>query len=92
MAAPGTSARRLSLSFQARRVFLVLGADRPRRLRVYLDGQPIADADAGDDVAGGVATVSEQRLYRLVDLPEGGRHSLELRFDPGVEGYAFTFG
>ena len=34
----------------------------------------------------------EQRLYRLIDLPEAGRHRLQLRFDPGIEGYAFTFG
>ena len=33
-----------------------------------------------------------QRLYRLIDLPEAGRHRLQLRFDPGIEGYAFTFG
>lgn len=31
-------------------------------------------------------------VYRLVDLPNAGRHTLELRFDPGISGYAFTFG
>jgi Thioredoxin like C-terminal domain len=36
--------------------------------------------------------VSGQRLYRLVDLPQAGRHVLSLRFAPGVAGYAFTFG
>ena len=84
---------RIALSFQARRVFLVLGAEHgPRELRVFLDGSPIADADAGEDVHGAVATISEQRLYRLVELPRAGRHALELRFEPGIEGYAFTFG
>ena len=84
----------LALSFQARRVFLVLGSEggEPRELEVLLDGQPISDANAGDDVAGAHATVTNQRLYRLVDLPEAGRHTLELRFDDGIEGYAFTFG
>jgi hypothetical protein len=33
-----------------------------------------------------------KRLYRLVDLPRRGRHLLELRFESGIEGYAFTFG
>ena len=35
-----------------------------------------------------------QRLYRLVDLPRagGGTHQLELRVEPGIHGYAFTFG
>jgi thiol-disulfide isomerase/thioredoxin len=83
----------LSLSFQARRVFLVLGSERPPgRVRVLLDGKPISDAVAGEDVSGGAARITRQRLYRLVDLPEAGHHTVELRFDPGISGYAFTFG
>jgi cytochrome c biogenesis protein CcdA/thiol-disulfide isomerase/thioredoxin len=83
----------LALSFQARRVFLVMGSrDRPRPVRVLLDGHPIPDSLAGEDVRGGRAVVSGQRLYRLVDLPQAGRHVLSLRFAPGVAGYAFTFG
>jgi cytochrome c biogenesis protein CcdA/thiol-disulfide isomerase/thioredoxin len=83
----------ISLSFQARRVFLVLGSeDGPANVAVELDGEPIAADVAGDAVSGGVVRVSGQRLYRLVELPEAGRHTLTLRFDPGVAGYAFTFG
>jgi thiol-disulfide isomerase/thioredoxin len=83
----------VALSFQARRVFLVLGSPgHPRELEVLLDGEPIPDAAAGDDVHGGRATIADQRLYRLVDLPKAGRHTLELRFEPGIEAYAFTFG
>jgi cytochrome c biogenesis protein CcdA/thiol-disulfide isomerase/thioredoxin len=83
----------VSLAFQARRVFLVLGADGgPRDLHLELDGRPLADRIAGEDVHDSRATISEQRLYRLVDLPHAGRHMLELRFEPGIEGYAFTFG
>jgi cytochrome c biogenesis protein CcdA/thiol-disulfide isomerase/thioredoxin len=83
----------VELSFQARRVFLVLGSPgEPRDLQVLLDGKPISDADAGEDVHGGAATITNQRLYRLVDLLQAGRHTLELRFADGIEGYAFTFG
>jgi cytochrome c biogenesis protein CcdA/thiol-disulfide isomerase/thioredoxin len=83
----------VALSFQARRVFLVMGSPgRSRHVDVVLDGEPISDADAGADVSGRRATISAQRLYRLVDLPEAGRHTLELRFGPGIEAYAFTFG
>ena len=83
----------IALGFQARRVFLVLGSeDGPRELEVLLDGKPISDADAGEDVADARATIGPQRLYRLVDLPKAGRHTLELRFQAGIEGYAFTFG
>ena len=89
-AGPGAS---LGLNFSARRVFLVLGSPgRPRTMRVLLDGRPIPDSAAGPDVHGGVATISDQRLYRLVDLPRPGRHVLTLRPRSGIEGYAFTFG
>ena len=36
--------------------------------------------------------VAGDRLYTLVERPEIGNHLLELRFTPGVAGYAFTFG
>ena len=61
-------------------------------VEVLLDGEPISDAAAGEDVRGGRVQVDGQRLYRLVDLPQAGRHTLELRFEPGISGYAFTFG
>jgi cytochrome c biogenesis protein CcdA/thiol-disulfide isomerase/thioredoxin len=75
-------------------VYLVLSSqgDRPRRVRVELDGRPISRAAAGDDVRGGAVTVRRQRLYSLVKLRTPGEHVLELRLDAGVSGYAFTFG
>ncbi len=84
----------IDVGFQARNVYLVLSSPggRPLPVRVMLDGRPIAAADAGADVHGGVVTVSRQRLYALVALPALGRHRLSLRFAPGVTGYAFTFG
>jgi cytochrome c biogenesis protein CcdA/thiol-disulfide isomerase/thioredoxin len=83
----------LDIRFGARRVYLVLGSPgEPRRMRVLLDGKPIPDAVAGADVHGGVATISSQRLYALVNLPAVGRHLLRLEPDAGVTGYAFTFG
>ncbi len=89
-AGPGAE---IDAAFGAEKVFLVLGSpDTPRKLRVLLDGRPIPDRLAGEDVQRGVATISNQRLYRLVDLPSAGRHRLTLRFAPGISGYAFTFG
>jgi cytochrome c biogenesis protein CcdA/thiol-disulfide isomerase/thioredoxin len=75
-------------------VYLVLSSegDRPRRVRVELDGRPIRARDAGADVRGGVVTVRGQRLYSLVKLATLGEHVLTLRLDSGVSGYAFTFG
>jgi hypothetical protein len=83
----------IDLEFNARRVFLVLGSpDQSRHIQVLLDGKPIPAKLAGDDVKHGRATVQAQRLYRLVDLPAVAQHRLTLRFDPGIKGYAFTFG
>ena len=93
-AARAVHASSLDLAFGARRVFLVLSSagNLPRRVRVRLDGQAIGAAQAGPDVANGALTVRRQRLYRIVDLPRVERHRLELHFDAGVSGYAFTFG
>ncbi|HET6571597.1 MAG TPA: cytochrome c biogenesis protein DipZ [Solirubrobacterales bacterium] len=83
----------LELSFGARRVYLVLGSPgQSRRVRVLLDGRPIPDRLAGSDVHHGVVTVSGQRLYDLVDLPQVEERTLRLVPEAGVMGYAFTFG
>ncbi len=86
-------AARLDLDFGARRVYLVLGSPgRPRRVKVMLDGRPIAAADDGTDVHNGYVKVTDQRLYNLVELPKVEHHVLELVPEEGVQGYAFTFG
>jgi cytochrome c biogenesis protein CcdA/thiol-disulfide isomerase/thioredoxin len=70
---------RLRLAFTARKVFLVLGGDG--NVRVLLDGKEQR-----------VVRVKGSRLYTLLSLPKLTQGLLELRFDPGVRGYAFTFG
>jgi cytochrome c biogenesis protein CcdA/thiol-disulfide isomerase/thioredoxin len=83
----------LDLHFGARRVYLVLGSpSQPRRVKVMLDGKPIASEDAGSDVSEGHVIVDSQRLYNLVSLPRVEHHVLELEPEAGVMGYAFTFG
>jgi cytochrome c biogenesis protein CcdA/thiol-disulfide isomerase/thioredoxin len=84
---------RIEAHVGARRVFLVLGSpQRERRVRVLLDGRPLPDALAGPDVHDGVARVRAQRLYRLVDFGRVEQRVVTLEFEPGVAGYAFTFG
>lgn len=90
-----TSVRRARLDghFRATNVFLVLGSPgKKRKVRVLLDGKPISPEDSGRDVEDGVVTVGPQRLYRLVSFDEAEQHVLSLEFDPGISGYAFTFG
>jgi cytochrome c biogenesis protein CcdA/thiol-disulfide isomerase/thioredoxin len=70
---------RLRLSFLAHSVHLVLGGQGS--VRVLLDGKPAR-----------TVRVDGSRLYTLLDLPSQRNGLLELRFSPGVRGYAFTFG
>jgi cytochrome c biogenesis protein CcdA/thiol-disulfide isomerase/thioredoxin len=84
----------LRLNFIARKVFLVLGTEdsKPRKVRVWLNGQPSGSA-GGADVKGGVLTVDHERLYELIDQGSVKNGQLELQTDdPGLQAYAFTFG
>jgi len=70
---------RLRLHFYARDVYLVLGGKG--RAQVLVDGKPER-----------VVTVNADKLYTLVAGGKTRDAVLELRFSPGVEAYAFTFG
>ena len=69
----------LRLDYRASDVFLVLTGRGA--VEVLVDGKPERTVRVNGD-----------RLYTLVDRPKIGDHLLELRFTPGVAGYAFTFG
>ncbi|MBA2425139.1 MAG: cytochrome c biogenesis protein DipZ [Actinobacteria bacterium] len=71
---------RLQLRFQANDIFLVLAGEG--RVQVRVDGRQVKS----------VAVSGLPRLYTLARFPKLKRGLLELRFSPGVEGYAFTFG
>ena len=70
---------RLRLDFLAHSVHLVLGGRGT--VRVLLDGKPVRKIH-----------VNGSRLYTLLEQPSLRKGLLELRFSPGVRGYAFTFG
>jgi thiol-disulfide isomerase/thioredoxin len=70
---------RLQLRFYARKAHLVLGGRGT--VDVLLDGKPVRRIRVDDD-----------RLYTLVDQGRNREGRLELRFTPGVQAYAFTFG
>jgi len=84
----------ISVRARGRSVYLVMSsrANRPRKVHVLLDGKPIPQSLAGEDVKHGVATVRDQRLYRLVSLGHFGERVVTLRLEAGVSAYAFTFG
>jgi cytochrome c biogenesis protein CcdA/thiol-disulfide isomerase/thioredoxin len=71
---------RLRLHFQARDVFLVLAGQG--KLSVLVDGKPASSVDVS----------GTPRLYTLARFAKLRNGQLELRFAPGLEAYAFTFG
>jgi cytochrome c biogenesis protein CcdA/thiol-disulfide isomerase/thioredoxin len=84
----------IEAGFQAAHVYLVMtsAGNVARTARVLLDGRPIAPAEAGADVHGGLVKVQGQRLYSLVSLHGAEHHSLTVQVPPGVSAYDFTFG
>jgi cytochrome c biogenesis protein CcdA/thiol-disulfide isomerase/thioredoxin len=70
---------RLRLHFHAHDVYLVLGGTGT--VRVLLNGRAIR-----------MAHVTGDRLYTLLSGAKPREGLLELRFSPGVQAYAFTFG
>ena len=85
---------RLDGNVVARRVYLVLAkrGTAPRRMRVRIDGRRPRGDERGRDLRGGVVTVRGQRLYELLDLPRVEHRRITLLPEPGVRGFAFTFG
>lgn len=85
----------LILNFESKEVFLVMRPEKEGligEVKVYVDGE-LVDSEAGADVQDGVVKIDTDRLYKLVNLDEPGRHILKLEFiDNKVEVYAFTFG
>jgi cytochrome c biogenesis protein CcdA/thiol-disulfide isomerase/thioredoxin len=70
---------RIRLHFVARYVYLVLGGKGT--VQTLLDGKPAR-----------TIRVTSDRLYTLVSGSAAREGQLELRFSPGVDAYAFTFG
>ena len=87
----------LILDFEARNVFLVMRPKDPKtpgKIKLSLDDGIVTNLDlAGEDVKNSELTVDSDRLYKLLRIPELGRHILKLEFlDANTEVYAFTFG
>jgi cytochrome c biogenesis protein CcdA/thiol-disulfide isomerase/thioredoxin len=84
----------ISFRFHARDLHLVMGAGKPVRVRVTIDGHA-PGADHGIDIdADGNGMVQGQRLYQLVRQQGAIQdHTFRIEFlDAGVEAFSFTFG
>ena len=95
--APNKANGRISYSFHARDVHLVMGpATRGASVRFHLtiDGQPPGAAHGVDVDPQGNGIVNEQRLYQLIRQPKPiADRRFEIEFlESGVEAFVFTFG
>ena len=69
-----------------------MGSAQPERIFVRLDGAPIGQS-GGKDVIDSELTVTDNRLYELVNLDDfSADKTLELHVPNGVQLNAFTFG
>lgn len=89
---------RIFLTYDAKKLNIVAGLNgtASANIIVMLDGQNIAQSEAGSDVrivnGLGIATVNQSRLYNLVNATSYGWHTVEIEASPGIAVYTFTFG
>lgn len=84
----------LKIHFFAGKVYAVMGSNdnKPIKLRVQLNNQTIG-SNAGKDVTNGTITLTEHRLYEVVDSKQPINGTLELIPESsGATFYTFTFG
>lgn len=84
----------LKMNFRGGKVFLVLGSEtgKPIKAKISFDGKPATDV-AGKDVKDGEVTVTDHRLYELIDLKKNGEGMFEISaMQGGLRAFAFTFG
>ncbi len=84
----------LRLSFNAKKVFLVMGSTNNKtiQVKVSLNGK-VVENEAGSDVHNGIVQVNEHRLYELIQQQTATQGLLELEInEPDLEAFAFTFG
>jgi len=86
----GSDGATLTLRFTGQDVYLVMGGPPGSTVTVAVDGK----AAPGTDVdSTGTVTISEYRLYRLVESGQSvNGATLRLTFSRGVSANAFTFG
>lgn len=89
----GDAGARVVLPYRAQKVFLVASSEKGAKVEVLIDGKRVTGEMGGAAVRDGVVTISANQLYRLIESPLWGEHTLELRVIEGsVRLFSFTFG
>ena len=82
---------RIVYGYTAQKVFLVMSSEEGGVARVYQDDRDVGDV-AGRDVKNSELFIQNEQLYRIINNGEEGTHVFDLRVQPGVRAFAFTFG
>ncbi len=85
----------LKLSFQGRKVFLVMTPKSPgQKVKVSMNDTDLTIENSGEDVIDSVITLDSERLYTIIDQENYNFtiKEITLELDPGIKVYAFTFG
>ena len=67
--------------YNAKEVYVVASSEQPAKIEVWQDG-----------VFSETLSIKESKLYTLIKNSKAGEHTLELRVEPGISLFAFTFG
>lgn len=79
--------------YNAKETYFVASAATSTPIIVKQDGQAVNESFGEDVSKDGKATISEDRLYKLIKNPEPGEHLLEIIIEkPGLKAFTFTFG
>lgn len=87
---------KIYFKFHSRDLHLVLGAEKPIRFKVILDGHAPGEDHGVDIDKDGNGEAGPHKLYQLIRLKDSKPtqdHVFEIEFlEPGMEAFAFTFG
>ena len=94
--AQATAGASITLNFNASRVYMILKPHAPGAIdhvQVSLNGAPLDENIAGNDVKNNVVTVDSDRLYEIYNSNTYSAGTLKFTFvNPRTEAFTFTFG
>jgi cytochrome c biogenesis protein CcdA/thiol-disulfide isomerase/thioredoxin len=84
----------IEYEYDANDIYIVAAAATPVTIEVLQDGKPVGSSAGADvDPQTSTATISANRLYKLVHNSSAGVHTIEIKvMDAGLQAYTFTFG
>lgn len=88
-----SGAAKIVFRYQAKDVYIVASSASKVKVNVFLDGKPL-DKESGQDIVQSSLFIKEDRLYKIIQDPNGWQErTLELIIEtPGLHVFTFTFG